>query len=416
MFWLIENNDQLQGLQNRKIKESFVEIIPYSHNIHPSKNSICAVYIRPLNSHKGYIITISHEEAFQVDINAVEQLLDTHETIYVRDKKEFLHYLPIQGLIDSSLPPYPYIPDLTPTHRFFYSKKQFLNSLIPLTKHYQYCENMFRELKPFFNPQPNKFFNTKATLVFNSIEKNPIKIDKKEFEKHFYPPKQDTINSYFNFKTLTTRPSNKFGGVNLAGLNKTNGERKIILPTNDILFEIDISAYHPALLGRLIGYEFKHKDIHKEFAKMYGVGYNEAKKLTFRQIYGGVFKEYKHIEFFERVEKYTKELWEKFHSQGYIEVPISKYRFDSKTYEDMNPQKLLNYLLQGLETALNVVIMEKIIKLLKDKPTRLISYTYDSFLFDVDKGDKPEIKKIMSIFENYGLNIKFDYGYTYDFG
>jgi hypothetical protein len=416
MFWLIESEDQLRGLQNRKIKESFVEIIPHSHNIHPAKNSICAIYIRPLNSHVGYIITISHEEAFQVDTNTVEQLLDTHETIYVRDKKEFIHYLPIKGLIDSSLPPYPYIPELTPTHHFFYSKKQYQNTLIPLSKHHQYCEKIFNDLKPFFGLQTNKFFNTKATLVFNSIEKNPIKIDKKEFEKHFYTPQQDSINSYFNFKTLTTRPSNKFGGINLAALNKSTGQRKAIIPANDILFEIDISAYHPLLLGKLVGYRFKHKDIHREFAKIYNVEYKKAKQLTFRQIYGGVFEEYKGIEFFSRVEKYTEELWEKFNSQGYIEVPISGYRFDKKIYKDMNPQKLLNYLLQALETALNVVIMEKIIRLLANKSTRLISYTYDSFLFDVDKKDKPTIKQIMGIFESYGLNIKYEYGYTYDFG
>ena len=42
------------------------------------------------------------------------------------------------------------------------------------------------------------------------------------------------------------------------------------------------------------------EDIHKAFAKMYGVDYQKSKELTFKQLYGGVFEQFKDLEFFSK--------------------------------------------------------------------------------------------------------------------
>ena len=55
-------------------------------------------------------------------------------------------------------------------------------------------------------------------------------------------------------------------------------------------------------------FDFGEGDIHQAFADMYGVDYKKAKELTFKQLYGGVFKEYKDLEFFKRVEKYIEDI------------------------------------------------------------------------------------------------------------
>ena len=60
MFWLIESKEQLDRFYNSSYKEAFVEIIPYNNRIHPTQNQVCAVYIRPLQSTKGFLIPISH--------------------------------------------------------------------------------------------------------------------------------------------------------------------------------------------------------------------------------------------------------------------------------------------------------------------------------------------------------------------
>ena len=62
MFWLIENKSQLDEFCHKGFKEAFVEIIPYSPFIHPSQNSICAIYVRPVRDVKGYMLPIFHTE------------------------------------------------------------------------------------------------------------------------------------------------------------------------------------------------------------------------------------------------------------------------------------------------------------------------------------------------------------------
>jgi hypothetical protein len=81
----------------------------------------------------------------------------------------------------------------------------------------------------------------------------------------------------------------------------------------------------------------------------------------------------------------------------------------------MNPQKLLNYVLQNLETANNVCIIWDVLKILRKKNTKLVLYVYDSFLFDVDKTEKDTLKEILDIFSKYKLQVKFKKGTNYNF-
>ena len=419
MYWLIENQNQLEELYSSDLEEAFIEIIPYSNGIHPVENQICAVYIRPLNSTKGYIASISHSETLSLDIREVKRLISKFKRIYVRDKKEFLHYFILQNLYDITLQQPTYIPEYTQTHSWFYNKykdKKDINRIIPIVKHYEYCEKTFNDLKNRIDEPINDFYNNKATVVFNAIERSGIQVDREKFESRFHLLDSDTVYSQFNFKTLTTRPSNRFKGVNYAAINKTNGDRQCFIPSNDLLFELDISAYHPTLLANLIGYDFCGRDIHQAFAEMYQVDYKKAKELTFKQLYGGVFDQYKDLEFFKKVQVYTDDMWARFQNEGFVECPISKYVYRNDVLEDMKPQKLLNYVLQNLETATNVRILWEIFKVLRGKNTKLILYTYDSFLFDLDNSERELLKEVIKIFKKYKLQVKHSYGDTYDFG
>jgi hypothetical protein len=79
----------------------------------------------------------------------------------------------------------------------------------------------------------------------------------------------------------------------------------------------------------------------------------------------------------------------------------------------MNPQKLFNYILQNVESAVNTYILTDIHKLLRGKQTKIVLYTYDSFLFDV--GDEGIENELGEIFKKYKLQTKTKYGSTYDF-
>ena len=414
MFWIIETESQLDIFNRQGFKEAFVEVIPFSSNIHPTQNPVSLVYVKPLiNASKGYMLCIQHNDTFPLEYSKIQQVLANIETIYVRDKKEFLHYFFHKSCHTTPPPPPPYIHEYTKTHEFYYRKypnQDNINCIIPISKHYEYCEELFKNI----TPTPISKFRDKADLVFHLIEKPGLKLNQETYNKYFTFPSQDYIYTQYNLNTTTMRPSNKFGGINFAALNKDNGEREAFIPHNDFFLDLDISAYHPTLLGKLVGFEFPEGDIHQAFAEMYGVDYKKAKELTFKQLYGGVFKQYEHLEFFKKVKKYTDKLWDEFNNQGYIECPISKHRFEKDKLENMNPQKLLNYLLQNLETSNNVIILWEILKLLQGKNTKLVLYVYDSFLLDVDKTEKDTVKQILNIFKNHRLNIKFKKGNTYN--
>ena len=421
MYWLVENKEQLDLLINSGYNKGYIDIIPKDHIKHPAVNEVSLLYIRPINATKGYIICIDHDEAFSVDSTLVDTLLSKFKVLYCRDKKELLHYYPLKTLVDINIHPNTYIRENTRTHNIFYYKhkdKPDVNTIIPIVKHFEMCEIYYDYQKDFIKDKLTKyeqFFNDKVSVVFNAIERSGIQIHPERFKEHFYDEKGSKVYTQYNLKTLTTRPSNKFKGVNYAALNKENGCRKSFLPSNNKFCEIDISAYHPSLSCRLIDYNFPSVDIHDHMSKLYGVSYAKSKELTFKQLYGGVFKQYEHLEYFSKIKEYIHNMWLDFYNGEDIVCPISNYVYQRDYYKEMNPQKLFNYLLQNLETSMNVCILWDIFCLLKGKKTKLILYTYDSFLFDWDKNESELMDQIKLIFKKYKFNIKIKQGYDYDF-
>ena len=416
MFWLIEDLNQLKGFYNKGFKQVYIEVIPTSHSKHPVENEVSLIYVRPINYKKGYIISINHTEALSINLKHIEKIISQFDKVFVYDKKLFMHYFYNKNIIDLMLTKHKLNVKLTSCHEFIINgnqQEENINIIIPINKHYEFLENKFNQLKQYINAEYNSFFNNKASLVFNHIEENGIRIDIPKFEEHFKPTTKDILYTEYNYNTLTTRPSNRFGGINFAAISKKDNRREAFIPKNDYFLEMDISAYHPTLISNLIKYKFPEGDIHEYFAELYGVSYDKAKELTFKQINGGVFDNYKHLEFFQKTTEYIEGLWEEFNENGFVEVPVSKYKLYKDELEDMNPQKLMNYYIQALETAVNVIILWDIIKLLKDYKTHIVLYVYDSILLDMSNEEEHLIEKIKNEFEKRNLKIKMKKGNNY---
>jgi hypothetical protein len=247
------------------------------------------------------------------------------------------------------------------------------------------------------------------------LESSGISVNTSDYMRYFQRDDVQRVYTHYNLNTTTTRPSNTFGGISFNTLNKDNGERECFIPSNDTFIELDVSGYHPHLLSHLVDHDFGGEDIHQSFATLYGVDYQRAKEITFQQLYGGIWKQYENLVYFRKVKEYTDQLWQQFTTQGYIECPVSQYRFERDKLEEMNPQKLLNYVLQNFETATNVKLMWKIFKTLRGKNTKLVLSVYDSFLFDVDESETDVMPQIVEIFKQHHLNVKTKVGNTYNF-
>ena len=420
MYYLIETTEQLKQFELYNYKEAFIEIIPNNNNTHPVLAEISLIYLKPLNSVKGFMLCVNHSESFNLSLNDVEKFLENFNKLYTRDKKYILHLITLKNLWDIS---YLNNYEISPTtiHKIFnnkFSSYNKLNNIIPISKHYELCEKIFDDLQSNIKKETTKyeeFFNNKISIVFNAIERNGIKIDKQIFEEYFYFNDNNFVYTNYNNKTHTTRPSNSWNGVNYTALKKDNGCRKAFIPRNDYLLEMDITAYHPTLISSLINYKFPDENIHGHFAELYGVNYDKAKQITFKQLYGGVFEQYKHLEFFDKTSQYIEELWNEFQSKEYIEIPISHYIINKNNKEIITPQKLFSWYIQGIETALDTLILWDILVLLNKHNTKIIHTVFDSFLFDVDVNEEYILDKIRIIFKKYNLNIKEKKGNSYEF-
>jgi hypothetical protein len=122
---------------------------------------------------------------------------------------------------------------------------------------------MPQELPAWFD-----FYNNKVVLAFFGIEKNGLKINKYELDKHYelnnenYSIQDDRVFTNYNLATTTRRPSNSFNGINFAALNKENGARRSFISSHGFM-EFDISAYHPHLAARLVAMDFDGQDVHQ---------------------------------------------------------------------------------------------------------------------------------------------------------
>jgi len=61
------------------------------------------------------------------------------------------------------------------------------------------------------------------------------------------------------------------------------------------------------------------------------------------------------------------------------------------------------------------LILWDILKILRGKETKLVLYTFDSFLLDYSDDEEDIIEEIKQVFSNYNLNTKTKQGLNYGF-
>ena len=422
MFWLVETQEQFDKLQFELGSEIFVLPIRKHPEMHPGIYAPLCLYLRDVIQPRGFLVNYFHPEALQFDPLQVKEYLRTFKKIYTPDKKALSHSYFGSNTYDLNLFEYKEVKKQTQTHLFYsqrYYESEDLNSVIPIVKHFEQCEIIFDEYASIIKRYvPNEYHNDLSN-VFWFIERNGLRVNS-AFERYFElkRPFLSRYNSYtftqYNLNTTTGRPSNTFNSLNFAALPKENGSRSVFIPRNDFLLEIDLTAYHPTLIGQMVGYESPTGDIYEDFGNQYGMDRTEAKSLVFKQLYGHIFDQYKDFEFFQLTQKLIEEIWNTFTKTGKYVVQETGKVFKKDDLPNMNPQKLFNYIIQHWETYNNVAILKEIIYIINNKETKLVLYVYDAFVLDVSKQDKEEIKQILTVFKDKNLQIKTSYGPDYN--
>ena len=416
MFYIIERSAQLEKLGD--FKDCFVSFIPKNNKYHPALTELSLVYVRDLKQSKGYMLCINHNESFGLDVNDVKEWLLNHtQKLWVLDKKEALYYFyQPQKLFDVNFIQHTHkVP--TNCSEFYYAQHHYLpnvNCLIPISKHYEECENTFNIVAPLittFKPNDQFTFNNEhAVNVFYQLESGGIKLSKDCFIDYYrgkiahpeFNLSRGKIYTHYNLYTTTSRPSNTFNSINFAALNKEDGERMCYKPENDMFIEMDFQGYHPRLIGEMVDWHFpKDANTYVMLGQLLGVTQQEAKELTFKQLYGGVWSEYQYKPFFKDVNMFIDDMWDTYQYGKYYETENKIFMPDA----DMTRSKLFNYIVQSKETSTNVKLLEKVFDYLKGKKTKLVLYTYDAFLFDYSNEDSQLLQDIINILE-YPVTIK----------
>jgi hypothetical protein len=332
--------------------------------------------------------------------------LSRFKKVFVVDLKSFLYHHKTDNLYDLQAYLFhlglEYNVDELPIHNVFRRRGiPKVGDLIPILKHYE----MFGKWKKLFlstNVEPTNF----STLYPHSLY---------SIEKNGFQSKDSLEMTHYNFLTSTSRPSNAFNGINYAALKKGDDTRSRFISRFEggKLFSFDYDGYHIRLIGGLIG-EPIPTDIsaHNWLGQQYGVPMEQAKPITFRQLYGGVQDEYKHIPFYESVSILIDKLWDEYLFQFGVKTPIFKRLI--RKLPEMNKNKLFNYILQALETERNILIINKLSKELKGYKSVPVLYTYDSILFDVSEDEIDTYpKKVKEIMEWGEYPVKVEVGDDY---
>ncbi len=396
---IVNSKEKWDSLQKRMKTQHFIYLQVLSDvQKHPKENRVSCFYIRTIQ--EEYIVPVNHNEKW----GTIEKFDVDDSKVCVGDMKSFMHNSMIEcdkvfGLVDlnwchymKTNQPYDFDKHLTNAHHHNYRlhyEKENINDIIPLVKHAEYFSKVSVDLLNYL--EDHEYYDQEILEVLSKVENNGIQTT------------DGLVYSEYNPYTSTGRPSNRFGGLNFAALNKKDGSRKKFISRfdNGVLVEFDYDAYHPRLIGNKINYEFPKGNVHQHLADSYGLSYDEGKQLTFKYLYGGISQEIKDNPFFSKVDEYIKELWSAWKRDKKIVSDIYSREIHRENLQDMNPNKLFNYMIQLMETEQNIHTLDVLLHDMKDFRSKMVLYNYDAFLFDFDykKDGLKYLKEVKNILE-----------------
>ena len=155
---------------------------------------------------------------------------------------------------------------VTNAHEYFYRKyygNSNINCVIPIMKHLEWCRKIVDILKTA------GVIGLKETeSVYNIYNENVLE-NLQKIESNGLQTTDGMVYSEYNPYTATGRPSNRFGGLNFAALNKKDGSRKKFVSRygkEGMLVEMDYDAYHLRLIGEVVDYQFPKGSVHNHIA------------------------------------------------------------------------------------------------------------------------------------------------------
>lgn len=420
---VIETDDEAKKILSQ-LKSKFLIAFPiFCDNLrHYMNNVVSVLFIYDTISRELYVFGINHNELPSLSYSILSELdVGSEGRLFVSSKKEFLSFYigKPDSVVDVSALEYINRGEITNFHSFepssltqmrnFYWESSNLNQSIPFMKLLEWFEKfisfLYSDVVCHWDcwGGPNDVYweplQKEMLTLYSVIEQSGLHVDDKLLLKYFGEKSLDNVvetlygkhflyTNYYPY-TITSRPSNAFGGINFAALNKNDGSRSAFTSRFRNLGElvlIDFESFHLRLIADMADIPSPKSPFHEFLGKLYfntqtltQEQYEEGKQRTFSMLYGE--RKSTNIDFFNIVYDMIDEKWEEAQSKGYIETSKGR-RIKLDKIADISKSKMFNYLLQAKEAETATELMYPLINLYKNKQSKLILYTYDSLLID----------------------------------
>lgn len=377
------------------------------------------MYLYDIDTKKQYVINMNHPDykqwnaPFQPDLSKINLYSPTKKLIVS-------NYIITNTLIDLNFIIYPTkhkfysLDDFIPK-KFYQHKTRYKSyTVYPIVSLVEMCKNSIdfllneiykvndyiRDIKEFDDLYYNSLFK---------LEKNRIHFDSK------------IIYSDYNPYTITNRPTNSSYGINLSALSKKDDTRTKLKSSflHGKLVQFDYTAFHVYLLTKMINFEVPvGQDPYMALNARYGfssaTSRNEVKMDFFSYLYG--YKDFKNDPGFQlarQVDEFKIKLYTSYINNGHVESFFLKRRILFNIPDSIQSNKLFNYFLQNAETEYNFLKITELNEALRKKESKIILYTYDSFLVDIPRHEAHVIGEIKSILESDKIPVNIQIGSNY---
>jgi len=365
-------------------------------NKHSSVNDILCVGYTFFNG-DFYLVSISHTDApnFEYPQNTF--------LTFDSDRITSLGYvmnIDFPELDDSFTP---YVKDT----RMVFRNVRDLNRIPPITAwssiishHHNIILKKLNGAEDIFRLE-NSFVKS-AVKTLRRIERSGLAVDEQAFDVYFSGKDKRFITNglvysqYYPY-TMTGRPSNAFGGINFAALNKKDGSRSVFISRfeHGQLLQLDFESYHLRLIANLMNVDLPNEPVHQYLAKQYygkdsvtQEEYDEGKQITFSILYGADVDT--SIPLLQNIKKLSSSIYQEYLDKKVIWAYHSKRRIFVPE-EDATENKLFNYFVQNYEFESTVPRLKELLDYLNTKQSKLVLYTYDAVLIDCHPDELAEI-------------------------
>ncbi len=416
---VITTQTELEHLTDRiRGETTYVYPVAVDAFLHSSQNRVASLHFL-FDDGTSYAVSVNHPDAphFQIELSDAYKLI----TLY---KKELQQLTNTKNVVDlASL--LHLNGDVIPLYREYYTmaihhiKNQFkfknLHYSIPLTSWVETAEAFLQHCKHMYD----RYQSTEETSAFEFVNQITIPTLTKIENAGLWTTDNKFVYSDYNTYTSTGRPSNAFGGINFAALNKNDGTREKFVSRfgeNGTLVQFDYEAFHLRLAADLIGYKLPESSVHEFLAKQYyGTDeitpeqYEESKARTFGLMYG-YSDDTGGVEFFQKLKEYSSDLWEKYRRNGFVLSGTGR----KVTVVDPTGNKVFNYMMQLTETEEAVARVNRVCEYLDMFQSKVILYTYDAILLDVHNDELDIMENVAQKLSNGGYPVRQYRGHNYN--